>query len=81
MECGTAVWKFLQKDVLHLGCSNPHYQCRLEDKRIVYSPAKKDLDTSQQCVLRAQKANCLLQQKKDGQKVEGGDPVLLLCTG
>lgn len=29
--------------VLHLGCSSPHYQYKLEDKRTEYSPAKKDL--------------------------------------
>ena len=29
--------------VLHLGCNNPHYQDKLGDKRIEYSPVKKDL--------------------------------------
>ena len=30
-------------NVLHLGCGNPHYQYKLENVRIKYIPAKKDL--------------------------------------
>ena len=33
-----AKWK-----VLHLGCSNPHYQYKLGDKRMEHSPVEKDL--------------------------------------
>ena len=54
--------------VLHLDCSSPHYQYKLEDKRTEYSPAKKDLgvlvdgklDMSQHCALTDQKANHIL---------------------
>ena len=38
----------------------------------------ENLDTSQQCVLAAQRANCIL---KCGQQVNRGDSVLLLCSG
>ena len=54
--------------VLHLHCSNSHYQYKLEDERIGHSPVKKVLgvlvdskpDMSQQCAVAAQNTNRIL---------------------
>ena len=54
--------------VLHMSCSNLHYQYKLGNVRIEHNPAGKNLgvlvddklNVSQQCVLVAQKANHIL---------------------
>ena len=54
--------------VFHLGQGNTHYQYKLGDEKIESSPGEKDLGVmvdgklvmSQQYVLTAQKANCIL---------------------
>jgi len=76
--------------VLHLGNGNPHYQYKLMDVRIEYSPAEKDLgvpedsrlDISQQCAFCSPESQLYpgLHQKKRGQQGEGGDAAFLLCT-
>ncbi|KAJ7410394.1 rna-directed dna polymerase from mobile element jockey-like [Pitangus sulphuratus] len=74
--------------ILHLGWSNPKYKCRLDGKWTESSPEVKDLrvlvekelSMSQQCVLRAQKANCctLGSSKEISPAGEGGDSPALL---
>ncbi|GAB0190979.1 cAMP-dependent protein kinase inhibitor alpha [Grus japonensis] len=72
--------------VLHMGWGNPKHNYRLGREWIESSPEEKDLevlmdkklDMSWQRALAAQKANCVLHQKKCDQQVEGGDSAPLL---
>ncbi|RMC09602.1 hypothetical protein DUI87_13388 [Hirundo rustica rustica] len=46
--------------VLHLSRGNPKHKYLLYEKWIESSPEDKELDMSHQCVLAAQKVNCIL---------------------
>ena len=73
--------------ILHLGHSNPPRECKLGILRIEHSPAKKDLeilvdgklDMSQQCILTAQKASCILDCIKRSMDSRSRKVILPLC--
>ncbi|PKU41250.1 hypothetical protein llap_8439 [Limosa lapponica baueri] len=74
--------------VLPLGQGSPQDQCRLGDEFIESSPSKKNLwvlvdekvDVSQQCMLTAQKANCILAYTKRSVTSMSREVILPLCS-
>jgi len=74
--------------VLHLGQGNPKHKHRPSREWSESSPEEKDLgllvdkklDTTQQCVLAAQKANCILGCIKSSVASRAREGILPLCS-
>ncbi|PKU45424.1 hypothetical protein llap_4277 [Limosa lapponica baueri] len=75
-------------EVLHVGWGNPMHNYSLDEEWIESSPDKKDLgvlmdkklNTRRQCVLSAQKANCILGCIKRNVTNRLREVILPLCS-
>jgi len=74
--------------VLHMGQGNPKHKHRLGGKWIKSNPEEKDLwvlvdkklNTTRQCVLTAQKDNCILGYIKNSVASRSTEVILPLCS-
>ena len=74
--------------VLHLGQGKPKHKYKLEDEGVESNPEEKDLgvlvdeklNTTQECTLATQKANCLLGCIKSSMASRSREVILPLCS-